>query len=76
MLGAAVLACELAGQPWPAIDLAKLKLHASKGHAGKPETQAAAKGDGDVDQDQRASWRAGPAPWMSAGLAIPVLAGL
>jgi hypothetical protein len=47
MLGAAVLACELAGQPWPAIDLAKLKLHATgKGHAGKPETQAAAKATG------------------------------
>jgi hypothetical protein len=36
--GAAVLACELAGLPWSAIDLARLKLHATgKGNAGKPE---------------------------------------
>jgi hypothetical protein len=41
MLGAAVLACELAGLPWSAIDLAKLKLHVS-GNASKPE-QAAGK---------------------------------
>lgn len=26
MLGAAVLACELAGRPWPAIHLARLKI--------------------------------------------------
>jgi hypothetical protein len=29
--GAAVLACELAGLPWSAIHLAKLKLHARRG---------------------------------------------
>jgi hypothetical protein len=44
MLGAAVLACELAGLPWSAINLAKLKLHATgKGNAKKPDMQAAAK---------------------------------
>ena len=43
-LGAAVLACELAGQPWSAIDLSRLKLHATgKGNARKPEMQAAEK---------------------------------
>jgi hypothetical protein len=37
-LGAAVLACELAGLPRAAIDLSRLKLHAtSKGNARKPE---------------------------------------
>jgi len=42
MLGAAVLACELAGLPWSAINLSKLKLHATgKGNARKPEMQAA-----------------------------------
>jgi hypothetical protein len=44
MLGAAVLACELAGLPWSAIHLARLKIHArGKGNAKKPEMQAAAK---------------------------------
>jgi Holliday junction resolvasome RuvABC endonuclease subunit len=44
MLGAAVLACELAGLPWSAIHLSKLKAHATgKGNAKKPEMQAAAK---------------------------------
>jgi len=43
-LGAAVLACELAGLPWPAINLSRLKLRATgKGNARKPEMQAAAK---------------------------------
>ena len=38
-LGAAVLACELAGLPWSAIDLSRLKLHAAgKGRARKPES--------------------------------------
>jgi hypothetical protein len=36
--GAAVLAGELAGLPWSAIDLSRLKLHAAgKGRARKPE---------------------------------------
>jgi Holliday junction resolvasome RuvABC endonuclease subunit len=44
MLGAAVLACELAGLPWSAIHLARLKIHATgKGNAKKPDMQAAAK---------------------------------
>lgn len=44
MLGAAVLACELAGLPWATIHLRKLKIHATgKGDAKKPEMQAAAK---------------------------------
>jgi Holliday junction resolvasome RuvABC endonuclease subunit len=44
MLGAAVLACELAGLPRSAIDLSRLKLHATgNGDARKPEMQAAAK---------------------------------
>jgi Holliday junction resolvasome RuvABC endonuclease subunit len=44
MLGAAVLDCELAGLPWSAINLSKLKLHATgKGNASKPEVQAAGK---------------------------------
>jgi Holliday junction resolvasome RuvABC endonuclease subunit len=44
MLGAAILACELAGLPWSAIHLSKLKVHAiGKGNAKKPDMQAAAK---------------------------------
>jgi len=44
MLGAAVLACELAGLPWATIHLSKLKILATgKGNAKKPEMQAAAK---------------------------------
>jgi hypothetical protein len=44
MLGAAVLACELAGLPRSAIDLSRLKLHATgNGDARNPEMQAAAK---------------------------------
>jgi Holliday junction resolvasome RuvABC endonuclease subunit len=44
MLGAAVLACELAGLPWSAVHLSKLKIHATgKGNAKKPDMQAAAK---------------------------------
>jgi hypothetical protein len=36
--GAAVFACELAGLPWSAIDLPRLKLRATAmGNAGKPE---------------------------------------
>ncbi|UPK07668.1 hypothetical protein [Bradyrhizobium sp. 170] len=42
ILGAAVLACELAGLPRSAIDLSRLKLHATgKDNARKPEMQAA-----------------------------------
>jgi Holliday junction resolvasome RuvABC endonuclease subunit len=49
-LGAAVLACELAGLPWSAINLSRLKLHATgKGNARKPEMQAAAKARWGVD---------------------------
>ncbi|MCK1381145.1 hypothetical protein IVB33_30065 [Bradyrhizobium sp. 24] len=44
MLGAAVLACELAGLPWSAVHLSKLKLHATgKGNAKKNDMQATAK---------------------------------
>jgi Holliday junction resolvasome RuvABC endonuclease subunit len=44
MLGAAVLACELAGLPWSTIHLARLKIAATgKGNAKKPQMQAAAK---------------------------------
>ena len=44
MLGAAVLACELAGLPWSAVHLSKMKIHATgKGNAKKPEMQTAAK---------------------------------
>jgi Holliday junction resolvasome RuvABC endonuclease subunit len=44
MLGAAVLACELAGLRWSAVHFSKLKLHAiGKGNAKKPDMQAAAK---------------------------------
>jgi hypothetical protein len=51
MLGAAVLACELAGLPRSAIDLSRLKLHATgNGDARKPEMQAAAKASGGVDE--------------------------
>ena len=50
MRGAAVLACELAGLPWSAINLSRLKLHAAgKGNARKPEMQAAAKARWGVD---------------------------
>jgi hypothetical protein len=50
MLRAAVLACELAGLPWSAIDLARLKIHATrKDHAKEPDIQAAAKARWEVD---------------------------
>lgn len=40
--GVAVLACELAGLPWSAVNLAKLSLHATgTGNARKPEMQTA-----------------------------------
>ena len=61
-LGAAVLACELAGQPWSAIDLSRLKLHATgKGNARKPEMQAAEKARWGVDlkDDEADAVRAG-----------------
>jgi hypothetical protein len=49
--GVAVLACELAGLPWPAFNLSKLKLHAAgKGNAGKPENPAAATARWGVDR--------------------------
>jgi hypothetical protein len=60
-LGAAVLACELAGLPWSAIDLSRLKLHAIR----QGQRQEA----GDF-----ASWLTGVALWMLVGLAILVLA--
>jgi len=51
MRRAAVLACELAGLPWPAFNLSKLKLHAAgKGNAGKPENPAAATARWGVDR--------------------------
>jgi hypothetical protein len=43
MLGAAVLACELAGLPGSAIHLARLKIHASGKGSNKPDMQAEAK---------------------------------
>ena len=44
MLGAAVLACELAGIPWSTVHLSKLKIAATgKSNAKKPQMQAAAK---------------------------------
>ncbi|XSC46898.1 hypothetical protein ACF1BQ_015350 [Bradyrhizobium sp. RDT10] len=47
MLGAAVLACELAGLPRSAIDLSRLNRHATgKGNARKPEMRAPAKRGG------------------------------
>jgi hypothetical protein len=48
--GVAVLACELAGLPWSAVNLAKLSLHATgKGNARKPEMQTAAKARWGID---------------------------
>ena len=49
MLGAAVLTCELAGLPWSAIHLGRLKSpatgkgNAAKPHIKQPDMQAAAK---------------------------------
>ncbi|MDF0584736.1 hypothetical protein [Bradyrhizobium yuanmingense] len=43
MLGAAILACELAGLPHSTVHLSKLKIHATGGNAKKPDMQAAAK---------------------------------
>jgi hypothetical protein len=43
MLGAAVLACELAGLPGSAIHLARLKIHVSGKGSNKPDMQAEAK---------------------------------
>jgi hypothetical protein len=48
MLGAAVLACELAGLPWTTAHLARLKIHAGRVNAKKPQMQAAAKTLGGV----------------------------
>jgi Holliday junction resolvasome RuvABC endonuclease subunit len=60
MLGAAVLACELAGLPWSTIHLSKLKIHATgKGNAKKPEMQAAARArwSKDLGEDEAdAAW--------------------
>ncbi|MCK1570795.1 hypothetical protein [Bradyrhizobium sp. 174] len=39
MLGAAVLACELAGLPWSAVHLSRLKLHATGNGNAEPEMQ-------------------------------------
>ena len=40
-LGAAILACKLAGLPWSAINLSRLKLHATgKGNTRKPEIRS------------------------------------
>src|SRR5882724_3511728 len=48
--GVAVLACELAGLPWSAVNLAKLSLHATgKGNARKPKMQTAAKARWGID---------------------------
>jgi hypothetical protein len=49
MLGAAVLTCELAGLPWPALHLGRLKLtatgkgNAKQPHMKQPDMPAAAK---------------------------------
>ena len=44
MLGAAVVACELAGLLWSAVNLSRLTLHATgKRNAGRPEMLAAEK---------------------------------
>lgn len=62
MLGAAILACELAGLPWSAIHLSRLKIHATgKGNAKKPDMQAAAKARWGIDlkeDEADASWAA------------------
>jgi hypothetical protein len=71
--GAAVLAGELAGLPWSAIDLSRLKLHAAgKGGARKPESVQLF---GWKDPGELASgltWGL----WILARLAIPILARL
>jgi len=62
MLGAAVLACELAGLPWSAVDFSKLKLHAiGQGNAKKPDMQAAAKARWGKDLGEDEATRPGPA---------------
>jgi hypothetical protein len=72
--GAAVLAGELAGLPWSAIDLSGLKLHAAgKGSARKPDSVLPLFGwKGPVNVPQGFTWGL----WISAGLAIPILAEL
>jgi hypothetical protein len=64
--GAAVLAGELAGLPWSAIDLSRLKLHAAgKGSARKPEPILQWFGwKGPVNVPQGFTWRL----WILAGL--------
>jgi hypothetical protein len=55
ILGAAVLTCELAGLPWSAIHLGRLKIPAiGKGNARKPHIR------------QPDMLAAAKAPWMSA----------
>jgi hypothetical protein len=73
--GAAVLAGELAGLPWSAIDLSRLKLHAAgKGSARKPEIRSfrCLAGRTPVNLPQGFTWGL----WILAGLAIPILAEL
>ena len=73
--GAAVLAGELAGLPWSAIDLSRLKLHATgKGKAGKPEIRSfrCLAGRTPVNLPYGSPGRA----WILAGLAILIFAGL
>jgi hypothetical protein len=73
--GAAVLACELARLPWSAIDLSRLKLHATgMGNAGKPEIRSfrCLAGRTPANLPHGSPGRA----WILAGLAILILAGL
>ena len=65
MRGAALLACELAGLPWPAINLSKLKLRYRQGQ--RQEAGDAGCREGDVDlKDREAGAR-----WIAACLGRP-----
>jgi hypothetical protein len=69
--GAAVLAGELAGLPWSAIDLSRLKLHAAgNGSARKPEIRFFRCSAGTTPVN--APHGLPGALWILAGLAIPV----
>jgi hypothetical protein len=71
--GAAVLACELAGLPRSAINLSKLKLHAT-GKGQRQDAEGAGCRESDVDLKDGEDYA--QLDGGQAGLAILILAGL
>ena len=66
--GVAVLACELAGLPWSAVNLAKLSLHATgKGNARKPENADRREGEVGYRSERRYAYAAWTGAHVSDG---------